>query len=91
MGRKSRERRRFSSNGAQGPGAEAAGRRCRFRQEPGVEDGNLERMRADVRANLEREVRRRAQARVKDQALKTLLETSTLEIPKALVDMRSSG
>lgn len=58
-----------------------------FAKTLGVEDGSLERMRADVRANLEREVKRRVQARVKDQALKTLLETSTLEVPKALTDM----
>lgn len=58
-----------------------------FAKTLGVEDGSLERMRADVRANLEREVKRRVQARVKDQALKTLLETSTLEVPKALIDM----
>jgi trigger factor len=58
-----------------------------FAKSLGVEDGNLDRMRADVRANLEREIKRRVQARVKDQALKTLLETATLETPKALVDM----
>jgi trigger factor len=58
-----------------------------FARNLGVEDGNLERMRADVRANLEREVKRRVQTRVKDQALKTLLETASLETPKALVDM----
>lgn len=58
-----------------------------FAKTLGVDDGSLERMRTDVRANLEREVKRRVQARVKDQALKTLLETSTLEVPKALIDM----
>ena len=46
-----------------------------------------DKMRAEVRANLEREVKRRVQARVKDQVMKALLETSTLEVPKALVDM----
>lgn len=58
-----------------------------FARSLGVEDGSLERMRADVKANLEREVKRRVQARVKDQALKTLLESATLEVPKALIDM----
>lgn len=58
-----------------------------FAKSLGVEDGDLARMRADVRSNLEREVKRRVQARVKDQALKSLLESATLEIPKALVDM----
>ena len=58
-----------------------------FAKSLGVEDGDLARMRADVRANLEREVKRRVQARVKDQALKSLLDSATLEVPKALVDM----
>lgn len=52
----------------------------------GIDDGDLDRMRADVRQNLEREVKRRAQARIKDQVLKGLLETSKLEVPKALID-----
>jgi trigger factor len=58
-----------------------------FAKSLGVEDGDLAKMRADVRSNLEREVKRRVQARVKDQALKSLLESATLETPKALVDM----
>ncbi|MCU0869969.1 MAG: trigger factor [Burkholderiales bacterium] len=57
-----------------------------FAKSLGIEDGDLDKMRADVRQNLEREVRRRTQARVKDQVLKGLLETSKLEVPKALID-----
>ncbi len=53
----------------------------------GVEDGDLQKMRTDVRANLEREVKRRIQTRVKDQALMALLESATLEVPKSLIDM----
>ncbi len=44
-------------------------------------------MRADVKGNLEREVRRRRDARVKDQVMKALLENSSVELPKALVEM----
>ena len=50
-------------------------------------DGDIAKMRADIKANLEREVRRRIQTRVKDQVMKTLLEHAKLELPKALVDM----
>ncbi len=53
----------------------------------GIPDGDIEKMRADVRANLEREVKRRVQARVKDQVLKALIDASTLEVPKALIEM----
>lgn len=58
-----------------------------FARSLGVDDGDIEKMRADVKANLEREVARRVQARVKDQALKAMLDASKLEVPKALVEM----
>ena len=54
-------------------------------------------MRADVKANLEREVRRRRDARVKDQVMKTLLEARAsscrsrwwrLEIERLMEGMR---
>jgi trigger factor len=40
-----------------------------------------------VRANVEREVRRRVSARVKDQVMKALLEQTSIELPKSLVQM----
>jgi trigger factor len=58
-----------------------------FAKSLGIVDGDLEKMRADVKANLEREVRRRRDARVKDQVMKTLLETSSIELPRSLVQM----
>jgi trigger factor len=44
-------------------------------------------MRADVQGNLEREVRRRCEARMKDQVMKSLLENTRIELPKSLVGM----
>ena len=58
-----------------------------FAKSLGIADGDLTKMRADIKANLEREVRRRRDARVKDQVMKTLLETSSIELPRALVQM----
>jgi trigger factor len=58
-----------------------------FAQQLGIQDGDVGKMRADIKANLEREVRRRIQARVKDQVMKALLEHAKLELPKSLVDM----
>jgi trigger factor len=60
---------------------------AQFAKSLGIADGDLAKMRADVRANLEREVRRRRDARVKDQVMKALLETSVIELPKSLVQM----
>jgi trigger factor len=58
-----------------------------FAKQLGIGDGDIGKMRADIKANLEREVRRRTQARVKDQVMKTLLENANLDLPNALVGM----
>jgi trigger factor len=58
-----------------------------FAKQLGIGDGDIGKMRTDIKANLEREVRRRIQARVKDQVMKTLLDHAKLELPNALVDM----
>ncbi len=58
-----------------------------FARSLGIADGDLGKMRDDVKANLGREVSRRVQARTKDLVLKALLEVSRLEVPKALLDM----
>jgi trigger factor len=48
-------------------------------------------MRAEVRANVEREVKKRVEAKVKEQALQALLGATPLEIPKSLVAMEANG
>jgi trigger factor len=55
----------------------------------GIADGDVEKMRAEVKANLEREVRRRIQAATKEQAMNLLLEANPIEVPKALVEAES--
>ncbi len=51
----------------------------------GVEDGDIERFRQDVRANMTRELKQRIDAKIKSQALDLLLETNPIEIPQSLV------
>jgi len=58
-----------------------------FAKSLGIADGDLEKMRADVKANLEREVRRRSETRLKDQVMKALLDATKVEVPRALLDM----
>jgi len=65
-------------------GKEVAGKNARSL---GVSDGEVGKMRREIRANLDREVKRRATARLKDQVMKSLLDSTTVELPKALVDM----
>ncbi len=56
-----------------------------FAKALGVADGDLDKMRAEVRANLEREVKGRLKSRTKDSALNGLLSSTTFEVPKSLV------
>lgn len=58
-----------------------------FAKELGIADGDLTKMRAEIQANVEREVRRRCEARSKEQAMKVLLDNSRIELPKSLVGM----
>jgi len=57
-----------------------------FAKSLGVADGDLNRMRSEVRANLEREVKMRLSSRVKDQIMQALLEATQVEVPKALIE-----
>ncbi|QSI75499.1 trigger factor [Niveibacterium microcysteis] len=61
-----------------------------FAKTLGVADGDVAKMREEVKANLEREVRRRIQARVKEQAMNLLLEANPVDVPKALVETESA-
>src|SRR5258706_3242323 len=58
-----------------------------FAKALGVTDGNLETMRREVRENLEREVKRRISARLKDQIMQALIDTTKVDAPKSLVEM----
>ena len=60
-----------------------------FAKQLGVADGDLAKMRGEVRANVEREVKKRVEARVKNQALQALLDATPLELPKSLVEMEA--
>lgn len=56
-----------------------------FAKSLGVADGDVVKMRAEIKANLEREVKNRVQAQVKDQVMQALLAATTVETPKSLV------
>jgi trigger factor len=60
-----------------------------FARALGVEDGDVEKLKAEVKANLEREAKRRVQAKLKDQAMELLLQKSTLDLPQSLVEMET--
>jgi trigger factor len=60
-----------------------------FAKALGVADGDLAKMRSEVRANVEREVKKRVEARLKGQALQALLDATPLELPKSLIEAES--
>jgi trigger factor len=51
----------------------------------GIEDGDVSKMRDEIRKNVEREVKRRLSARAKEAVMKVLLDTTPVDLPKALV------
>jgi trigger factor len=57
-----------------------------FIQSLGIADGTVDGLRADVKKNLEREVKFRVLGRNKAAAMDALIQVATLDIPKALVD-----
>jgi trigger factor len=57
-----------------------------FAQTLGVEDGDIAKMRAEIKGNLEREVKGRLKSRVKDQVMQALLDATKVEVPKSLIE-----
>ncbi|MBC3871237.1 trigger factor [Undibacterium oligocarboniphilum] len=51
----------------------------------GVEDGDLVKMRNDIKDNLEREVRGRVKAKTKESVMDALVKAVAFDVPKALV------
>jgi len=57
-----------------------------FAKSLGIADGDLQRMRSEIKTNLEREVSKRLRSRVKEQVMKLLLEANPIEVPRTLVN-----
>jgi trigger factor len=60
-----------------------------FAKALGIQEGTVEALRADVRKNLEREVKFRVLARNKASVMELLARTATLDVPNALVAAES--
>jgi trigger factor len=56
-----------------------------FAKSLGIQDGGVEALRADIRKNLEREVKFRLQTRNKQAAMDTLVGKAELDLPKSIV------
>ncbi len=58
-----------------------------FARTLGVEDGDTGKMRQEIRANVEREVKKRIESDLKQKAMQALLDASQFDVPKSLIDM----
>lgn len=57
-----------------------------FAKSLGVDDGNIEKMRAEIKQSLEQEVERRTKAKIKEQVFKVLVESADFELPRGIID-----
>ena len=60
-----------------------------FARSLGVADGDLQKMRREIEANLEREVSQRVKMKAKEQVMQALLDSTEILAPKALVEMET--
>jgi len=58
-----------------------------FAKHLGIDDGDVEKMRADIKESLEQEVSKRVKSTLKEQVFQALLGAVTVDLPKALVSM----
>lgn len=56
-----------------------------FAKKFGIEDGSVEKLRADVQSNMKRELRQALKGRVKQQVLEAVVEKHEFDLPDALV------
>lgn len=56
----------------------------------GVKEGGLEKLKADVRKNMEREIKNAGRNQVKQAAFDALLEKNEFDVPKAMLDQEIS-
>jgi len=58
-----------------------------FATSMGIADGDVTKMRAEIEANLKREVKRRIEGKLKDQVMEALIKANPISVPASLVDM----
>ncbi|MXS80055.1 trigger factor [Nitrosomonas eutropha] len=56
-----------------------------FAKSLGIEDGNVEKMQSEIKANLQRETTQRIRVKLKEQVMQSLLDKISVDIPKILV------
>ena len=57
----------------------------------GVENGQLEDLRTEIRNNMEREVKQKIRGRIKEQVMDGLLQAHEISVPKAMIEQESAA
>lgn len=57
-----------------------------FAESLGITEGGIEKMKADIRENLEREVESRKEGRTKESAMDAILSAATFAVPTAMIE-----
>lgn len=60
-----------------------------FARSLGIADGDVQKMRAEIQANLEREVKNRIHAKLKEQVMQAFLDSTKIDVPKSLLEMET--
>ena len=60
-----------------------------FAKSLGVADGDLAKMREEVKTNVELEVKKRVESDVKQKVMQALIDSATLDLPKSLVEIET--
>ncbi len=60
-----------------------------FAKTLGIEDGSIEKMRDDIKVNLEREVNARIKARNKEAVMDALVKHTEMDVPKVMIEQDS--
>ena len=60
-----------------------------FAKSLGIEDGSVEKMREDIKVNLEREVNARIKARNKEAVMDALVKHTEMDVPKVMIEQDS--
>lgn len=62
---------------------------AQFAKSLGVADGDLARMREEIKANVEREVKKRVEGDLKQKVMQALIDTTSVELPRSLVELET--
>lgn len=62
-----------------------------FAKKLGIDDGDLDKMREELRSNMEREMQQRVKSKNKEAVMNALIEANKIDVPAALIDSEAQA